>query len=326
MRRQNGKPVNHIKVLALFSLCFVTFLALQFDPEVKEKSRRMKRGDQKNANHSLSLVQWFKDVKTNPTKYNFHTDVMSENAIKFTKDDTIEAIKAERDENENYDGWAQIQYSDGSFAQAHFTSGILNGLFLRYQCKFGACDQFELEAWRKPNHLKEISIYKNGIRTGISVRFKIGGGFVIGRVNAEGELTGDNISYIYPDYQTMIVGQFKDGILTSGQFAELVDLERTDHNFMKPLYHVKPNAQLLAYWPSNQTFIPQGLIRDAMEDQFIYVSNSTLDGAGRGVFMKRAAKKGSVVAFYNGVRMTDIESKVKTEDRKSPYRMDNDWR
>ena len=202
----------------------------------------------------------------------------------------------------------------------------MNGLFIRYQCKFGPCDQFELEAWRKSNHLKEISIYKNGIRTGISVYFKVGGGLVIGQVNRQGQLTGNNISYIYPDYQSMIVGQFKDGILISGQFAELVDLETTDHNFIYPTFQLKPNSDEILYLPSNQTFIPKPLIRDAMEDKFIYVSNSTLDGAGRGVFMKRAARKGSVVAFYNGVRMTDIESKVKLEDRKSPYRMDNDWR
>ena len=31
------------------------------------------------------------------------------------------------------------------------------------------------------------------------------------------------------------------------------------------------------------------------------------------------------MGFYNGVRMTDIESKVKIRDRKSPYRIDNDW-
>ena len=47
--------------------------------------------------------------------------------------------------------------------------------------------------------------------------------------------------------------------------------------------------------------------------------------AGRGVFLKRNAKKGQVIGFYNGVRMTDLESKIKVEDRKSPYRIDNDW-
>ena len=62
-----------------------------------------------------------------------------------------------------------------------------------------------------------------------------------------------------------------------------------------------------------------------MEEKYVYVGNSSVSGAGRGVFLREKARKGFTVAFYNGVRMTDIESKVKLADRKSPYRIDNDW-
>ncbi len=34
---------------------------------------------------------------------------------------------------------------------------------------------------------------------------------------------------------------------------------------------------------------------------------------------------GTIIGFYNGVRMSDFESKLRRADRKSPYRMDNDW-
>ncbi len=47
--------------------------------------------------------------------------------------------------------------------------------------------------------------------------------------------------------------------------------------------------------------------------------------AGRGVFLKKAASKGTVIGFYNGVRMSDMQSRLRKADRKSAYRMDNHW-
>ena len=52
---------------------------------------------------------------------------------------------------------------------------------------------------------------------------------------------------------------------------------------------------------------------------------SGIEGAGTGVFARRSSKKGSILGFYNGVRLGGIESKLRREDRTSPYRMDNDW-
>ena len=68
-------------------------------------------------------------------------------------------------------------------------------------------------------------------------------------------------------------------------------------------------------------------MRDEVETQFQfqYVKQSTVKDAGRGVFMKRQAKAGSVVGFYNGVRLVGLESKLTESVRRSPYRMDNDW-
>ena len=80
----------------------------------------------------------------------------------------------------------------------------------------------------------------------------------------------------------------------------------------------------MVFSPSNANSMGQGpLIRDPMEKKYLFVSNSTVKDAGRGVFLKRKAKKGQVIGFYNGVRMSDSESKLKIEDRKSQYRMDN---
>ena len=61
-------------------------------------------------------------------------------------------------------GEAKITYRDGGHSKANFDQqGVLHGLFVRFWCKFGTCNEFELEAWRKPRHLKEISIYNKGM-------------------------------------------------------------------------------------------------------------------------------------------------------------------
>jgi len=219
-------------------------------------------------------------------------------------------------------GEATIMYRDGSHSNANFDNqGVLDGLNVRFWCKFGACNEFELEAWRKPRHLKEISTYNKGYKSGINYEFKSGGGFIVGL----DDLSGPDVAYVYPDMKTMIVGQFKKGQLISGLEAELTGLAYAENGLLRPLYEIK-GQKSITYSISNQTWIGSDpLIRDPLEEKYLYVGNSSMEGAGRGVFLKTKARKGFIVGFYNGVRMTDIESKVKSEDRKSPYRIDNDW-
>ena len=80
------------------------------------------------------------------------------------------------------------------------------------------------------------------------------------------------------------------------------------------------------YDPANQTNIGKNVLqRDPYEELYLYVAESRIKGAGRGVFLKKNVSKGDVVGFYNGVRLTGLESKLKQDDRQSPYRMDNEW-
>jgi len=212
--------------------------------------------------------------------------------------------------NGQANGPSLIIYSDGSYAKANFENGALNGYFIKHWCRFGSCDLLDLEAWRVPKFLKEISYFHNGHRIGVAIDFRIGGGFVVGVVDTEGELTGHDISYVFPDMETMLVGEFKKGLLSSGLEAELVDTKISENGIIKPLYEIK-GQNVMKYLPANKTHTGDGpLISDPMEEKFYYVGNSSIEGAGRGMFLKKNAVKGQIVGFYNGVRMTDLESKV----------------
>ena len=47
---------------------------------------------------------------------------------------------------------------------------------------------------------------------------------MVGRVDEDGELTGGDLAYIYPDLTTALVGNFKKGELVSGQVSSLVSV------------------------------------------------------------------------------------------------------
>ena len=145
-----------------------------------------------------------------------------------------------------------------------------------------------------------------GHKIGITYEFKRGGGFVVGL----DDLSGHDVAYVYPDMKTIIVGRFKKGQLVSGMEAELNGLTYADNGLLRPIYKTK-DKKLFTYSVSNQTWIGSDpLIRDPLDDKYLSVGESSVSGAGRGIFLKTKARKGFTVGFYNGVRLTDIESKV----------------
>ncbi len=47
----------------------------------------------------------------------------------------------------------------------------------------------------------------------------VGGSYITGVVDGKGELTGDDIAYIYQDLTTAFVGRFEDGIMVKERNA-----------------------------------------------------------------------------------------------------------
>lgn len=58
----------------------------------------------------------------------------------------------------------------------------------------------------------------------------------------------------------------------------------------------------------------------------MYIDQSKVPGAGFGAFAKRSAKKGTLVGFYSGIKVQNLDqSTLSSEGRRSQYRIDNDW-
>ena len=79
---------------------------------------------------------------------------------------------------------------------------------------------------------------------------------MVGRVDEDGELTGPDLAYIYPDLTTVLVGTFKKGELVSGQVSSLVSV-RLDYGAIQVARVIVERSKHLF-----QRFQPSHLERD----------------------------------------------------------------
>jgi histone-lysine N-methyltransferase SETD7 len=62
----------------------------------------------------------------------------------------------------------------------------------------------------------------NGRRVGYAWELKAGGGAVVGRVDPDdGQISGHDVVYVYPDNYTLLVGNFSKGVLVTARAAVL---------------------------------------------------------------------------------------------------------
>ena len=50
----------------------------------------------------------------------------------------------------------------------------------------------------------------------------------MGKVDAEGDLTGDDVIYVYPDFKTLLVGEFRKSVMIAARLAFTRDVKFDD--------------------------------------------------------------------------------------------------
>ena len=73
-----------------------------------------------------------------------------------------------------------------------------------------------------------LANYRAGLASGVVWSKVRGGGWLVGHADGRGELTGDNIAFMYPDFSTAILGRFDKGILVRGKAARITGLSFID--------------------------------------------------------------------------------------------------
>ena len=104
-------------------------------------------------------------------------------------------------------------------------------------------------------------------------------------------MTGREIVYAYPDFETLLVGDFSGGKMMSAKETRFAGIE-VDKRPKIPV--VKFDRKLLKKFEtvfsfdlSNKTSIGQNLLQeDPFERKMIFVQTSSVPGAGNGLFMR----------------------------------------
>ena len=138
----------------------------------------------------------------------------------FCSEGDIEAIKGDYRDGELH-GRAKIYFSDETWIDGYFKDGVLHG-FARY--------------FDEKGRLTFVGNHQNGLAVGTCWKIIRGGGSVVGKVDCEGRLTGDSIAYIYPDYETALVGTFTDGVMVEAREAMVVSVKENEEGIMVPLF------------------------------------------------------------------------------------------
>ncbi|KAM8908413.1 histone-lysine N-methyltransferase SETD7 isoform 2-T2 [Spinachia spinachia] len=190
--------------------------------------------------------------------------------------------------DDSLQGQGLYTYEDGAVLHGTYVDGELNG-------PAQECDAEGRLAFKGQ--------YKENNRCGECWIYYPDGGCVFGEVNEDGEMTGESVAYIYPDGHTALYGSFVDCDIIKARLATLIASESG-----RPRFEITPNSPLYTYDKSTSTCITaHSLLPDPYENQRVFVADSLIKGAGEGLFAKTDTDTDTVMAFYNGVRITHSE-------------------
>lgn len=192
-------------------------------------------------------------------------------------------------------GRGEYTYEDGGVLHGNYVDGELNG----------AAQEFDGRG-----QLVFKGHYKDNSRCGECWIYYPDGGCVYGQMNDDGEMTGGGVAYLYPGGTTALCGSFVDGELVEARHAHATATATATACSLgqRPRFTPVANSPVYSYDKSTSSCIAtHTLLPDPYESQRVFVADSTIKGAGQGLFSRTDADQDTVMAFYNGVRITHSE-------------------
>ncbi|MBN3290681.1 SETD7 methyltransferase, partial [Polypterus senegalus] len=179
-------------------------------------------------------------------------------------------------------------YEDGGVLHGTYMDGELNG----------SAQEYDSEGF-----MIFKGQYKDNNRHGECWVYYPDGGSMFGEVNEEGEMTGSKIAYVYPNGTTALHGKFIDGEMIEARQATILVVENGH-----PQFNINASGPLYTFDKSTSSCISTNcLLPDPYETMRVYVADSLISNAGEGLFAKTSAESNTVLAFYNGIRITHQE-------------------
>ena len=151
-----------------------------------------------------------------------------------------------------------------------------------------------------------VSRFHEGVPTGLSWQWRskrVLDGFLYGKVNDEGRFTGDQITFIYPDFLTGLRGTFVNGVLEHATAVDIIGERCVDG--IKEL-KLEASKDVSVTWrkeEANETYIGQHpTVMDPHEKKSVYVDKSFIPRSKEGVFAARKFLPGDLISYFGGLK------------------------
>ena len=97
-------------------------------------------------------------------------------------------------------------------------------------------------------------------------------------MKCNGRFTGDNVSYIYPDFETVLRGKFVDDVMVEAAEANVTG--SVIENGILRLEISEPRGPTFQFWPSTRTEVTcPHLQEDPFEKKVIVAASSSTEGS-----------------------------------------------
>jgi len=211
----------------------------------------------------------------------------------------LEILEEESDDKE-VDGPVNIRKLDDTVFEGNYKHGVPHGYF-RHLNMFGDLEFF--------------GCFSEGFLVGVCWRSLPGGGFLVSR---SWEFSDTNMIYLYPDCRTGLVGSFQGGELKCAQACEVLSCTKSGTDAILVPLMSNPCGPTFSFDPASPAvFSRSPFLPDPYESLFVEVNSSRIRNAGEGLFAKVDIDVGTVISFYNGVRVRSGHD----WEKPTPYKM-----
>eukprot|EP00092_Neocalanus_flemingeri_P101392 GFUD01129637.1.p1 GENE.GFUD01129637.1~~GFUD01129637.1.p1 ORF type:complete len:350 (-),score=82.60 GFUD01129637.1:81-1130(-) len=198
------------------------------------------------------------------------------------------------------DGPVNIRKLDDTIFEGNYDNGVPHGYF-RHLNDFGDLEFF--------------GCFFRGTLVGLCWKSLPGGGFLISR---SWDFSDSNMIYLYPDCRTGLVGSFQGCELKAAQPCEVMSCARTVADSVPVPLMSRPSGDIYTFDPASPAvFCRAPSLPDPYESLFVEVKPSQIKDAGEGLFAKINIDVGTVISFYNGVRVRSGHD----WEKPTPYKM-----
>lgn len=154
-----------------------------------------------------------------------------------------------------------------------------------------------------------VFAYRNGHLTKSIVLVLIGGGMLVGDLDSNFKFTGDNLAFVYPDFELAYVGRFENFVMKRGRIAEVVGEQFNEFGIKQLKFSFrKSDSHVFFYSPPTNVSMGEGpKILDPYDQRTVKLGPSTIEEAGEGVFAIRKIPAFSSACMFSGINLRNLE-------------------